>query len=145
MHTFLWWLHRLPRNAKSTYTEWPITEGGVYATAWTDQKGKPYLSASILNRIGKTTGLPGWLRRRRFKSDMVVGFIGNRPLVMNVRITALKDGLELVIRMPRDIKSARDFIERRFTPWGSNTPSFSIMLSPTFEPHAAKGFPTESF
>jgi hypothetical protein len=71
---------------------------------------------------------------------MVVGFVGDRPLVMNVRVKVLRQGVELIIRMPNEIKSARDFIERRFTPWGSDAPSFSLMLSPTFEPHAASSF-----
>jgi len=141
MHKLLWWLHRLPRNAESISVEWPIKEGGIRVYGWTDENGTPFIGVCALNRIGKATGLSVWQRRSHMTSDMVVGFVGTRPLVMNVQITAMCDGLELVIRMPRNIKSARDFIERRFTPWGSDAPSFSIMLSPNFEPYASKGFP----
>jgi hypothetical protein len=73
---------------------------------------------------------------------MVVGFIEDKPLIINVSVTATRQGLELTVRMPRDIKSARDFVERRFAAWGSGAPTFSFMLGSTVEPYAANSFPT---
>ena len=89
----MWWLHRLPCNADPIYTEWPIKEGGVCAYAWTDEKGKAFLAIQTLHRLGKTTGLPDWFRRRRFSADMIVGFVGDKPLVIRVQATITAAGL----------------------------------------------------
>ncbi len=131
---WLRWFQKLPRNAATISVEWPIKEGGICAYAWTDKNGQAFLSVKTLNRIGKTTGLPDWLRRRRFRTDMVVGFIDRKPLVINVRVKVSVDGLELIVLMPRDVKSAADFAERLFTPWNSGKTTYSYTLVPTDEP-----------
>ena len=134
---------RLPQNAEPIYVEWPIKEGGICAYAWTDKKGEAYLCVKTLNRIGKVTGGPDWLRQNRFKSDVVVGFIDSRPLVVRARVMVTASGLELIVRLPPDAESARDFMERRFTPWGGNVPLFSLMIHPTNETYAVNSFPTK--
>ena len=136
-------LRKLPCNAATIYAEWPIKEGGVCAYAWTDKNGTAFLAVKSLNCIGKPTGIPDWQRRRRFLSDMVVGFINRKPLVISLRVKVTVDGLELIVRMPRDIKSARDFCERRFSAWGSGSPPLSFTLVPTFDPYAVNSFPIE--
>jgi hypothetical protein len=142
MFPVLGWRQQLPRDAAAISVEWPITEGGICAYAWTDKNGQAFVALKTLNRIGKATGLPDWLRRRSFKSDMVVGFIEGKPLVITARVKATIEGLELTVRMPREVKSARDFVEKRFAAWGSGAPTFSFMLGSTVEPYAAHAFPT---
>jgi hypothetical protein len=139
------WLHwrSLPRNADPIQAEWPIKEGGVRAYAWTDGKGTAYLCLKTLNRIGKVAGAPDWLRRQQLKSDVVVGFIGERPLVMRVRIEVTRDGLELTVSLPPSVKKLRGFMEKRFTPWKSETPTFSIEINPTLDHYAVKSFPSK--
>jgi hypothetical protein len=132
----------LPCNAETIHVEWPIKEGGLCAYAWTDKNGTAFVAVKTLNCIGKTTGIADWQRRDDFDSDMVVGFSNGNPLVMRVHVLATSEGLELTVRMPREVKSARDFIERRFSAWGSGAPTFSLLLGPSFDPYAARSFPT---
>jgi hypothetical protein len=133
---------KLPRNAAAIHTEWPIKEGGICVYAWTDQTGEPFLAVKTLNRIGKTSGFPDWQRRRQFRSDIVVGFIERRPLVMRIGVKVTFEGLELIVRLPSEIKGGKDFIEKRFAAWNSGKPTFSFTLVPTFEPYASPSFPT---
>jgi hypothetical protein len=132
---------RLPQSAGPIQAEWPIREGGVRAYAWTDEKGAAYLCLKTLNRIGKVTGSPDWLRRRCFKSEVVVGFIGERPLVMRIRVKVTQDGLELTVWLPPSIKKLRGFVERHFTPWNGETPTFSIAVRPTHDHYPVRSFP----
>jgi hypothetical protein len=139
------WFHGrpLPRDAAPIQAEWPIKEGGVRAYAWTDEKGIAYLCLKTMNRIGKATGAPDWLRRRKLKSDVVVGFIGERPLVMRVRVEVTRDGLELTVSLPPSVKKLRGFVEKRFTPWGSEAPMFSVTVCPTSDRYAVNAFPSK--
>ena len=135
-------LQKLPCDAETIHAEWPIKEGGICAYAWTDESGQAFVAVKTLNRIGKTTGIADWHRCRIFDSDMVVGFTDENPLVMRVHVMVTRKGLELTIRMPREVKSARDFVEKRFAAWGSDAPTFSLTLVPTFDPYATHSFPT---
>ena len=137
---FLWRWRKLPPNVGPVCAEWPVKEGGICVYAWTDRRGKAYIAVKTLHRLGKATGLPDWLRRRHFTSDMVVGFVGEKPLVVSARIRVMQEGLELTIRPPRELKSVKDFIERRFSSWDSHAPCFSVTLSPEFVPPAARSF-----
>jgi len=136
-------LQKLPCDAEPIEVDWVVKEGGIRVYGWTDAQGAAFLSLHTLNRLGKVTGSPSWLRRRSFKSDIIVGFIGERPLIVHARATAIAEGLELVVRLPHDVKAGHDFIEQRFTPWGSDRACFSLLISPRFEPLGAKHFPKE--
>jgi len=136
-------LHKLPCDAEPIAVDWAVKEGGIRVYAWTDAKGTAFLSIHTLNRLGKTTGSPSWLRCRSIELDIIVGFIDERPLIIHAHATATAEGLELVVRLPREVKAARDFFERQLTPWGSDRASFSLFLSPRYEPPASRHFPTE--
>jgi hypothetical protein len=82
-----------------------------------------------------------WVRGAKLEEDMVVGFIDETPLVMRVVVNATPAGLELVVRLPPEIKSGEDFVERRFSPWNSRPPTFSFTLAPTLNSLAEKSFP----
>ena len=91
--------------------------------------------------MGKTSGWYDWSRSKQFLSDMVIGFIDENPLIVRVQANVITEGVELIITPPPELVSASDFIERRFSPWGSDAPTLSITLVPTFEPLAANAFP----
>lgn len=131
---------QLPQAAEIIYAEWAIKEGGVQAAVWTDLKGRAYIAVKTLNRLGKTSGLYDWQRCDRFMSDIVVGFIEDRPLVVRIRIKVTREGLGLIVTLPPDISSASDFIERRFSPWGSGAPPVSMIFIPTSDHYALKSF-----
>jgi hypothetical protein len=134
--------HKLPRNAATIRAEWPIKEGGIQAAAWTDANGIAYLGVKTLNRIGKTSGWHDWHCCDTFTSDMVAGFIEDRPLIMHVNIQVTAAGLDLVVCLPPNIECGNDFAERHFSPWGSGSPTISFTLIPTLDPYAANSFPT---
>ena len=131
----------LPQNQRAIFAEWVVKEGGIHAAAKTDGKGEAYLAIKTVNRMGKTSGWYDWSRSRQFQSDMVIGFVDENPLIIRVCANVITEGVELIITPPPELVSASDFIERRFSPWGSDAPTLSITLVPTFEPLAANAFP----
>ena len=131
-----------PQNAKTIYVEWPIKEGGIQAAAWTDKNGIPFLAVKTLNCIGRTTGIYDWERADTLVSDRVVGFIGDRPLVVRITVNVTSGGIELIVRPPPDLASNCPFEERFFAPWGSGEPAVSITIVPTLDHYAVRSFPT---
>ena len=132
----------LPTNAARVFAEWPIKEGGIQAAAWTDENGTAYVAVKTLNTIAKTSGWHDWQRRDEFTADMVVGFMGEQPLVMSVDISVVPEGLVMRVSLPTEFKAGReDFVDWTFSPWGSGEPPVSITIIPTFDRYAVNAYP----
>ena len=131
----------LPTHAEVIYAEWVTREGGVSVVAFTDSKRNPFIGVSPLNRMGKPNGLPCWMRRSRFASDLVIGFRDETPIIIRIYARVNGLGLELTVRTPRDITGS--FEHMTFTPWGSDTPSFGFGATQAAEHWPANPFPWE--
>ena len=134
---------KLPKNATRIFAEWPIKEGGIQTAAFTDGNGTAYIAVKVLNRIGKTSGWHDWHRCDELSSNMVVGFVGDRPLMMHVDVTVCTEGLVMLVNLPDELKAGReDFVEWTFSPWGSGEPPLSITIVPTLDHYAVNSYPT---
>jgi hypothetical protein len=131
-----------PRNAEPVSVEWLTREGGVRAVAWTNERGVPFLGVFTLNRLGQPNGLPCWYRRSRFLSDIVIGFNGEKPVIVRLYVRVRSWGLEATIRLTRYATQTYQYHRNLFAPWHTSPPpSFGFIASNQKESYPA-GFIT---
>ena len=130
-----------PAHAEVIYAEWVTREGGVCVYAFTDAKRDPFIGVSPLNRMGRPNGLPCWMRRSRFASDLVIGFRNETPIIIRIYVKVYGLGLELIVRQPREL---RGHYERKvFKPWDSEPPSMGFGATQVAEHWPNNMFPWE--
>jgi hypothetical protein len=115
----------LPKGEEPIFVEWTARVGGVRVSAWTDKKRNPYIGAFALNRLGKPSGLPCWLRRDSFESDIVIGFEeDSSPIILGIDTWLSERGLHLILGggQPRC---------ELFAPWGGPPPALGFIIKPT--------------
>jgi len=120
-----------PLNAPEIFVEWVTREGGIGVSAFTDEKGLPFLGLSPLNRMGTPNGLPCWFRRSRLMSDIAVGFRAKHPIVINIDVEVTGRGLKVVLCLPTDIAPAGYYERHLFSPWGSDPPRYGFTVIPS--------------
>jgi hypothetical protein len=123
----------LPKGEEPVFVEWTARVGGVRVSAWTDKKGNPYIGAFALNRLGKPSGLPCWLRRGSFESDIVIGFEDDsNPIILGIDTWLSERGLHLIVYLPNDLIMGGGLPRRElFAPWGDPAPTLGFIIKPT--------------
>jgi len=120
----------LPRAAEPVAVEWLTRDGGIRIVAWTDTKGIPFLGVFTLNRMGQPTGLPCWLRRSRFQSDVVIGFREDKPVIMHMFARVKPWGLDVTLDLSRYATSSFRYRRTLFASWDKGLrPSFGFLAS----------------
>jgi len=132
----------LPIGADDIQVEWVTTEGGVSATAFTDNEGIAYIGLCPLNRMGSPNGLPCWFRCAQLKEDIVVGYRGQKPIVISVDVEASKHGLNLSVVVPLD--NGCQYESHSFSEWGSERPRYGFMAGPANSNWPVNPFPKEA-
>jgi hypothetical protein len=131
-----------PLDAGEIYVEWVTTEGGIGVTAFTDEKGLPFIGLYPLNRMGRPNGLPCWFRRSRFMSDIVIGFRERTPIVVFIDVEVSERGLSLIVCVPFD--TSRRYERHTFAPWGSKSPCYGFIAFPSNSNWPINPFPQVS-
>jgi hypothetical protein len=120
----------LPRAAEPVAVEWLTREGGIRVVAWTDVNGIPFLGVFTLNRMGQPNGLPCWLRRSRFLSDVVIGFRDEKPIVIRLFAHVRPWGLEVTLDLSRYATTTFRYRRKLFASWEHGPrPSFGFRAS----------------
>jgi hypothetical protein len=113
----------LPLNARRIGVEWPIPEGGIGATARTDDAGQPYIGLYPLCPKGQPACQPIEFPRSRLMIDVVVGYDRGLEIVVFIDAEITSWGLNLRVVVPTHIGFLRT--RRRLSArWGSPSPQF---------------------
>ena len=120
---------QLPLNADKIFVDWATDEGGICVSAFTDDKGIPFIGIHPLNRMGKPNGLPCWFRRKHLMTDFVVGFRGWAPIVIYMDIEVSEHGISLILSSPFD--APHRYQCHLSAPWGSEPPCYGFTTVPS--------------
>jgi hypothetical protein len=118
----------LPLDAPEIFVEWVTVEGGIGVTAFTDDKGRPFIGLYPLNRMGSPNGLPILFRRRRLMTDVAIGFRGREPLVIFIDVEVSERGLSLIVCIPAT--DTLRYERHTFARWGSDRPRYGFLACP---------------
>jgi hypothetical protein len=134
----------LPINAEPVAVEWLTREGGIRIVAWTNDESIPFLGVFTLNRMGQPNGLPCWLRRSRFLSDVVIGFNDEKPVIIRLFVHVRPWGLEVTLDLSRYATTSFRYRRKLFASWEDGPrPSFGFQASnepPSFSPGFFDGY-----
>jgi hypothetical protein len=93
-------MRALPLSAASIKLEWPIAQGGIGASACTDETGQTYIKLYRLIPEIYVPGLAVEYPKARVMIDAVAGYDQNRRIIVFVDAEVTYRGLDLKIIPP---------------------------------------------